>query len=199
MGAASCMPTYPTIPHIFDFPPERYDLCRKNKRADHLCLRIRSQPLCFAVARIFMSCVRIRTMRRSIRRIFDRSPPRYPTAAEKKNIRRPAGERFFVKTRRKSAGILSVFPAFATMYWRKISAGAWEHGACVGTCVRILPSHSAYLCKRCGRHISGPQGHTERNTPWKGRVSLGNCVFPHHHPVPAADRGSAAQRQAADR
>lgn len=67
------------------------------------------------------------------------------------------------------------------MYWRKISAGAWEHGACVGTCVRILPSHSAYLCKRCGRHISGPQGHTERNTLWKGRVSLGNCVFPHHH------------------
>lgn len=63
------------------------------------------------------------------------------------------------------------------MYWRKISAGAWEHGACVGTCVRILPSHSAYLCKRCGRHISGPQGHTERNTLWKGRVSLGNCVF----------------------
>lgn len=63
------------------------------------------------------------------------------------------------------------------MYWRKISAGAWEHGACVGTCVRILLSHSAYLCKRCGRHISGPQGHTERNTLWKGRVSLGNCVF----------------------
>ena len=43
-----------------------------------ICLILRSQHLCFAVARIFARCVRARTARERIRRIFDRVPPRYP-------------------------------------------------------------------------------------------------------------------------
>ena len=48
-------------------PPDK-DRGRAN--AQTICLRIRSQPLCFAVTRIFTGCVRARTARKDIRRIF---------------------------------------------------------------------------------------------------------------------------------
>ncbi len=78
MGAASSRPTNPTIPHIGIAILLNTKFSKGQMCAGHLPLYWRSQPFCFAVARIFVGCVRVRQHGRASAESLDTRHSLYP-------------------------------------------------------------------------------------------------------------------------